>query len=249
MVVITMTAQYNPKMLQSKKGVHSGERVFIVGNGPSLADTDTSKLNGALSFGVNKIFLDTRFTPTYWVIQDSNALKQIPDNGYDIVNTKSEVILEHSWHKNKNIEGSYIEFRSESATIGLFACPPLAVEEDGHKWPLDIDVYVLSGNTTLFSCIQLAFYMGCRDFILVGVDHEYKNPPEPNDRDIHHFHPMYNLDGITPKGINHSMGTVNRAFASSRYWIEKRGGSIYNASASTKLGVIEKVDYEELFND
>ena len=36
---------------------HKGERCFVIGNGPSLKNTDLSKLTGDFTIGMNRIFL------------------------------------------------------------------------------------------------------------------------------------------------------------------------------------------------
>src|SRR5512139_2649265 len=49
--------------------IHRGERCFIIGNGPSLNDTDLSKLKDEFTFGMNRIYLlfpDLGFTTTYF---------------------------------------------------------------------------------------------------------------------------------------------------------------------------------------
>jgi len=51
----------------------AGKRVFLLGNGPSLLQTDVDKLCREITIGSNSIFLlfDKRaFQPTYYTIED-----------------------------------------------------------------------------------------------------------------------------------------------------------------------------------
>jgi len=43
--------------LAELKDNYCGERCFIMGNGPSLRDTDISKLKGEYTFGMNRVYL------------------------------------------------------------------------------------------------------------------------------------------------------------------------------------------------
>jgi hypothetical protein len=45
------------RRLQSLKNVHNGRRAFIIGNGPSLKQTDLSRLKNEFTFGLNRIYL------------------------------------------------------------------------------------------------------------------------------------------------------------------------------------------------
>ena len=43
--------------LSALRSTHRGERAFIIGNGPSLRDTDLSLLRNEFTFGLNRIYL------------------------------------------------------------------------------------------------------------------------------------------------------------------------------------------------
>ena len=45
------------RRLAALKDIHQGERCFIIGNGPSLRQTDMSKLRGEFTLGMNRIYL------------------------------------------------------------------------------------------------------------------------------------------------------------------------------------------------
>ncbi len=65
--------------LKGYKNIHSGERCFVIGNGPSLTPEDLDKLKNEYSFASNhiyKIFDRTNWRPTYYVSVDKAWLEK-----------------------------------------------------------------------------------------------------------------------------------------------------------------------------
>jgi hypothetical protein len=63
------------RRLAALKDVHKGRRAFIIGNGPSLRQTDLSKLKNEFTFGMNRIYLlfpepHTLFRSTTWSLNN-----------------------------------------------------------------------------------------------------------------------------------------------------------------------------------
>ena len=63
------------RRIRKFKNIHSGERCFIIGNGPSLNADDLDKLaeQGYVTFAFNRIyhiFDQTDWRPTYYMSQD-----------------------------------------------------------------------------------------------------------------------------------------------------------------------------------
>ena len=68
--------------LKLMKDKHIGKRCFIIGNGPSLAKTDLSKLENEFTFGLNRIYLlfdELRFSTSYYVCVNRLILTQFGD--------------------------------------------------------------------------------------------------------------------------------------------------------------------------
>src|SRR5688572_2335525 len=58
------------KRLKQFKDIHKGKRAFIIGNGPSLKQTDLTKLKNEITFGMNRIYIafpEMDFETTYFV--------------------------------------------------------------------------------------------------------------------------------------------------------------------------------------
>src|SRR5574338_1535950 len=59
--------------------LHQGKRCFIIGNGPSLKDTDLGKLRNEYTFGMNRIYLlfpELGFTTTYFASINDLVIEQ-----------------------------------------------------------------------------------------------------------------------------------------------------------------------------
>ena len=67
------------KRLAALKDIHKGKRAFIIGNGPSLKQTDLSKLKNEITFGMNRIYLafpDLGFTTSYICVTNDLVIEQ-----------------------------------------------------------------------------------------------------------------------------------------------------------------------------
>lgn len=79
--------------LASLKGIHHGERCFIIATGPSLTMEDLKKLKSEYTIGVNslvKVIDEMGYIPTFLGIQDGNVFDKI---GKDIENSKIKKYL------------------------------------------------------------------------------------------------------------------------------------------------------------
>ena len=67
------------RRLAAYQNRHRGQRCFIIGNGPSLRNTDLSNLRGEATFGLNRIFLafpEMGFSTTYLVSINDLVIEQ-----------------------------------------------------------------------------------------------------------------------------------------------------------------------------
>ena len=67
------------KRLAALKDIHKGKRAFIIGNGPSLKQTDLSKLKNEITFGMNRFYLafpDLGFTTSYICVTNDLVIEQ-----------------------------------------------------------------------------------------------------------------------------------------------------------------------------
>lgn len=149
--------------LDSLRGTHDGDNVFLVGNGERIANLRNP------SFGVNlinRIYPDTSWRPWYYVCTD----KYVLDNFEDEVRT--------------NIDAARVAFvpSTDMDKYGGDNVVPLIVKDYQSDLPLTEGVY--SYGTTLFIALQIANHMGYKQATFIGCDlyfgermHFYDNDP------------------------------------------------------------------------
>lgn len=215
---------------------HSGQAAWIVGNGPSLNRMDLSRLNGRVTFGMNRIYLGQdalRFTPRYYTVEDVFVAEDTPDEINRLPYVKFlPRDLDYCLAGGDNV--CWVDFIRRYKDFPLFSDSA----QDGVHW----------GSTVTYLAIQIAWHMGCDPILLVGVDFDYAIPdyadgPEITSReaDPNHFHPDYFGPG---KRWHHPrLDLVEKAYAKAREHIEARGRRILNAGVGGKLEIFPRLDY------
>ena len=67
------------RRLAALKDIHKGKRAFVIANGPSLKQTDMSKLRNEFTFGMNRIYLmfpELGFSTTYLTVVNDLVIEQ-----------------------------------------------------------------------------------------------------------------------------------------------------------------------------
>ena len=178
-------AHENKERLARFAGKHSGERCFILGNGPSLAAMDLSPLEQEFTFGTNRIYLyfdKMGFATSYFVSINELVLEQF---GKDIGKLPMPKFL--NWNR-RALFGSSDE---SIVYVNLKYSMGDTFEEDIRR-PLS------GGGTVTYVALQIAFFMGFQEVILIGVDHNFSSKGTPNTTalrrtgsDKDHFLPNY----------------------------------------------------------
>jgi hypothetical protein len=217
---------------------HKGERCVILANGPSLASMDLSPLVEVPTFGLNRIYLlfdRLPFVPTYYVAINELVLEQF---ARDIECLPMERFL--NWNRR-----SLFSERPSTAFLSI----RLGLRD---RFSTDVRVPIDSGGTVTFVALQLAYYMGFTEVILLGLDHRFsaKGPPNrtairPDSPDRDHFHPDY-----FPKGARWQLPDLHRselAYATARAAFESEGRRIVDATPGGACTVFERGDFQQLF--
>lgn len=221
--------------LESYRNAHHGERCFIIGNGPSLRQTDLSKLRGEFTFGLNRIYL------------------LFPELGFSTscLVSVNDLVLEQS-----------------AAEIGQLSLPKFitwrarrCLKDDPRTIFLDTDYTgaenfsgeargrLFEGFTVTYVALQLAFFMGFQQAILVGVDHSFTTQGPANQAvvsqgdDPNHFAPNYFGKGY--KWQLPDLAGSERAYELARQAYAAAGRSVLDATVGGKLTVFPKVDYNQ----
>jgi hypothetical protein len=185
---------------------------------------------------MNRIYLmfpELGFTTTYFVSVNSLVIEQCAE---EIRRLPLPKFL--SWRSRRLI-------RPTEDTIFLhttYSGPKFARDARGRIW---------EGATVTNVALQLAFYMGFSQAILIGVDHNFSTQGKPNttvvsqgeDRD--HFHAGYFGKGF--RWQLPDLETSERGYRMARLAYEADGRQVLDATAGGKLAVFPKVEYETLF--
>lgn len=236
--------RYDSLILKKYKNVHSNQRCFIIGNGPSLSKMDLSLLKKEITFTSNAIFLkfsDMGFTPSYYFVEDVLVAED----------RRNEINKLKNITKFFPIHLSYLLTRDEE-TIYLNQKDPLTFP----MFSTDAARVTYCGYSVTYLCMQMAFYMGFSKVYLIGVDYDYVLPNNKHinseniviiseNDDINHFHPNYFGKGY--RWHHPKLDKVKQSYILAKQVFESNHRKIYNATCGGKLEVFERVRYEELF--
>jgi hypothetical protein len=224
------------KRLTALKDIHKGERCFIIGNGPSLRDTDLKKLRSEFTFGLNRIYLlfpELGFPTTYFLSMNDLVIEQC---AAEIMALPIPKFL--SWRSHR--------FLSPTSNTQF-----LYTTYTGPKFARDVSGRLWEGATVTYVALQLAYHMGFEKVILVGVDHNFISKGDANKTvtsqgdDPNHFAPNYFGKGF--KWQLPDLDTSERAYRMAGAAYETDGREILDATVGGKLTVFPKVEYLSLF--
>ena len=228
------------------KDVHSGERCFIIGNGPSLKQTDLSRLSSEYTFGMNRIYLlfpEMGFTTNYYLSVNSLVIEQCAD---DILALPVPKFL--SWRSHHLIRAAL------PSTGRLPDDPPLAflhTTYTGPRFARDARQRLWEGATVTYVALQLAFHMGFQQAILVGVDHSFATQGRPNTTVISQGDDPDHFDaGYFGRGFRWQLpdlDTSESGYALARQAYEQDGRQVLDATIGGKLSIFPKADFNTLF--
>jgi hypothetical protein len=235
-------AQFHPwrqesiKKLRLLKDTHKGERCFIIGNGPSLKNTDLKKLHNEFTIGMNRFYMafsELGFSTSCLLTVNDLVIEQCA-NDLRALSIPTFV----SWRGRKWITPSpNLHYLYTSYDL-----PRFSGNAAGRLW---------EGSTVTFVAMQLAFHLGFKQVILIGVDHYYTTTGTPNTTvtstgdDPNHFHPEYFGKGFRWQLADLRGNEIGYTIARDAY--TRDGREILDATVGGKLSIFPKVDYESLF--
>jgi len=240
------------RRLRSLRDIHAGERCFVIGNGPSLAKHDLTKLANEKKFATNmfvvhpdleKIHLD------YYCVSDCvmwmpagrfsqpciEAFQKLP---YCAFFLDKSYLPYHMW--SRDLHNSQVYF--------------VNVDERRHAFEGDFSVDIPShtswGRTVIIDlCLPLAFYLGFKEVFLLGCDCDFgtakvADGPKAGARFYDSKQDTRQLSAFdTEEWYDQTISSYRVA----REVFEANGRKIYNAGVGGKLEVFERVNYDSLF--
>jgi hypothetical protein len=229
------------RSLAALKDVHRGERCFIIGNGPSLRETDLTKLRGEFTFGLNRIYLlfpELGFPTTYLVSTNDLVIEQCRDEMLALPIPKFL-----TWRSHKFFAAlPSSSFKLPTFLYTTYTGPRFARSATGRLW---------EGATVTFVALQLAYHMGFSQVNLIGVDHNFTTKGEANKTitsegdDPNHFAPNYFGKGF--RWQLPDLETSERAYRMAKAAYEADWREVRDATVGGKLTVFPKVNYTSLF--
>lgn len=235
----------NERKIRSFHNSLVGQRVWVIGNGPSLLDTDLSFLKNETTIGTNSIFLNYEamgFPVTHYVVEDYLVAEDRCD---EILAMKGPT----KWF------GNYLSYAIPKADDTLWTNVSVDYREhrDWPKFGTDAGRISYCGGTVTYLCIQLAFFLGASEVVLVGVDHSYVVPDdEPLEGntitstrdDVNHFHSDYFGEG--KRWHLPRVDRMERSYVKAEQVFANEGRKILNATKGGMLEVFERADYDSL---
>jgi hypothetical protein len=147
---------------------HAGETCVIVGNGPSLKNTDTAMLEGKYSFGMNRIYIGAEslgFTPSFYVCVNQLVTEQCHADFMKL--TMPKFVRHHRAIRDRGREDvMFLRLGGLPGDALFFSRNPLAG--------------ICEGTTVTYVAMQLAYWMGFRKVLLIGVDHSFSTKGKPH---------------------------------------------------------------------
>ncbi len=211
----------------------------MLGNGPSLNQTDLAKLRDEFTFGANRIYLlfDELGFSTSWLVAINTLVIQQCAAEISALNIPKFM----TWRGRR--------WLSDDPGV-IYLDTDYTQPETFSK---NLTDRVFEGGTVTYVALQLAFYMGFRQVVLVGVDHSYSAKGDPNSTvvskgpDSNHFDSRYFGEGF--KWQLPDLQASERAYELAKQAFEADGRTVVDATMDGKLSIFPKVDYDSLFNE
>ncbi len=249
----------NGYSIRSLKNRYRDQRVFVLGNGPSLSIQDLTLLKDEITFASNKVYLafdQTEWRPNYYFVFDklvalNNAavIRELPltklfsNEVRPWLGSDPDAIWLHETYEN----GVWLDQERDG------------VEISGGHFSTNALLRVSSGWTVIYAQLQLAHYMGFREIVLLGLDFSFNvdtKKVETKEKgyevalesrgERNHFHPDYRKPGevwAIPR-----LDMQERAFRLAKAAFEESGRVVVNASRQSKLDVFPRTTLEAVLN-
>jgi hypothetical protein len=230
------------------KGIHTGRRGFVIGNGPSLRIGDLDLLNEDVTIASNKIYLafdHVKWRPTYYTVADDLVWGKIQEK---IPSEILDVLIPHY------LNPSPLKKCQTWRTL-RFA----GIEAENNPRFKGIDFSKNASNGLFGSCtvtyenLQLAVHLGLNPIYIIGCDHFYKGENQvvkdqalPHGNFSNHFIEGYRLPGelVNPAPLD----IMNRGYREARKFSDSTDIKIYNATRGGNLEHFIRADFESLFS-
>ncbi len=232
----------------SLKDKYKGKRIFILGNGPSLNQTELHLLKDEYTMCFNRVNLmleRLNWKPNFYVMTDDLLIKDMSEE------VKNEIIPVVDYAFFPDIHPSNVNFRKR---IGKHK-NVFFINTDIPEFRSDLPHCGIN-KTVVNAGMQIAAFLGFSEIYLLGVDmtfgdHKVKKSnsrewKSEKDDDPNHFDPRY-----FGKGRSYHNPTVHEMleeFEKGAIFFDKLSVKVYNAGIGGKLEAFPRTDFYQLFD-
>lgn len=226
--------------LYALKGKFSGERCFIVANGPSLLMEDLNKIKDEYTFGMNRIYMlfdRTNWRPTYYTVQDPTVLRSCHGEIIQqVLGNKTTVFIKPTGEPKYDIADAIYINMDYSKSFKRSLPGFLSHTEN---------IYTLNdGLTSVYTSLQLAVLMGFKEIYLLGADCNYSDDNTHIDQNSYPDKRMYDPRKC---GMPPEMDYTFKVYEVAKEYCDVHRINVMNATRGGKLEVFERVDFSSLF--
>ena len=235
--------------IQKLKGIHYGEKCFIIGNGPSLTASDLSviKENKIPSFAANsiyKMFDKTDWRPTYYVFQDQQIIDGLAEKFYELSSFCKLMFVRRD---------SYFQLSREVRNKSNIMFPKVVMrirKDRFYDFSDDLSKFSFDGCTVTYLMMQIAYYMGFKTIYLIGVDHNFPVSYDENDKIIvDNTMKLHCFKDEKSVVLNPSRALeATYAYRSAEKFCREHGVIVINATRGGKLEVFERREFDKLMS-
>jgi hypothetical protein len=226
------------------RNLKKNDRVFLIGNGPSLRETNLDLIKDEYSIAMNRISLVYGFTkwrPSYYLYTADN------------INNK---IWGEKWKLSVNEAVSYPgttsfvwrAFADKVAampnTVWIDNVTEFDIGEEG-TFSTNAAQWTSKTGTSMNVALQLAYFMGFKQVFLLGCDLNWKTTTG-TEEDPNHFDRSYSAR--IPDGELERL-RMRRTHEHAYRFFKSAGREVYNATQGTLLDVYPLVDFETVAKD
>ena len=186
--------------IKELKNKEEGKTIFIVANGSSILKQDLSFLEDEVVIGMNGtpfIEAELKFSFDYYVVSDVRFLQE--PHKFECATTMLNKNAVRVFRKElENVDA--LEYKDSTYYIR-------SLGRDGFSLDLSRGFYF--GCTTTMLAIQLAYYLGAKDIVILGCDLSYPDSQPRFYKEVS-ASPVDNFTGVQIKNIRNAFFVVKR---------------------------------------
>lgn len=226
------------------RNLHGGDRVFLIGNGPSLKNTNLELIKDEHSIAMNQISLIYPFTtwrPSYYLYTADNINNRIWGEKWRL--SVNEAVscpgtTSFVWRAFAD------KVVSRPNIVWMDNVTEFDIGKEG-TFSTNAAQWLSKTGTSMNVALQLAYFMGFKQVFLLGCDLNWKTTTG-TEEDPNHFDPSYSAR--IPDGERERL-RMRRTHEYAQQFFRDAGREVYNATHRTLLGVYPLVDFERVAED